>query len=655
MLQLAKISFSFAALPILREVTWPIHPGRHYGLVGPNGVGKSTLLRIMAGEIKPDEGHRILPTDFRVGYLPQEGMGLSGRTVLDEAMTVFSDIFDLGEKLHTMERQMADPSHTQEEHDQLMARYAKMRDDFERHGGYALEHKARSVLFGLGFCEGDLSRLCDEFSGGWQCRIGLARLLLTQPHVLLLDEPTNHLDLPAVEWLEQYLLDYPGAIVTISHDRRFLDRLVDEIVSLWNEKLTSYKGNFTNYQIQREKEEEQLHHQHKEQRKKIDKTQQFIDRFRADAKKRNMVQSRIKHLEKLEQIEIPPPPPVVHFRFPAPPDSAKVILSLSETGYDYGKGPVFSDFDCDVIRGRRIGIVGPNGSGKTTLLRVLSGELKPTSGTIRIGSRVVRATFSQDQGATLKGSHTVLSELENTAKGEWTSRVRGLLGVFLFTGDEVDKPVGVLSGGEKSRVSLARILCAGANVLLLDEPTNHLDLTTRSSLEEALRHFSGSVIMISHDRYFLDRVAEEIWEVKDGGVKRTLGNYSDYISIRDLQAAKQEPANKKQDPTDNDRRENRRQQRQGDAVIRQRFTGARKKLQKTIQKMERTVEALELEREQLDEKLADPDMYNDGEKSRQLVSRRRAIDAELDHGMAAWEKSQAELDELESDLARELQ
>ena len=652
MLQISGVTLRFGDRFILDGVTWAIHPGRRYGLVGPNGVGKSTLLRIVAGEIKPEEGQRVLPSGFQVGYLPQEGVGISGRTVLDEAMLTFADVFRVGEEVSRLEHELARTDIPPEEHERLLAKYSEAREAFERASGYALEHRARAILFGLGFREADLARDTGEFSGGWQSRIGLARLLLSQPDVLLLDEPTNHLDLDAVAWLENYLQEYAGAVVVVSHDRWFLDRLVHEIVYLWNAELAIYKGNFTLFQAAREAEEEQLHERHAEQTKMIVKTQKWIGRFRASATKAKQVQSRMRQLEKLERIEIPPPPPVVHFRFPSPPKSAKVVLSMSEITHDYGSGPVFAPFSADLMAGTKIGLVGPNGSGKTTLLRMMAGALPPSRGDIREGSRVEKATFWQDQAARLTGSHTISAELQSIAKGEMTMRTRDLLGVFLFTGDDVDKIVSILSGGEKSRVSLAKILCQNANLLLLDEPTNHLDLTTRQSLEEALRHFPGTVAVVSHDRYFMDRIVEEVWEVKDGRVRRFLGNYSDYLYALEQEAARADSS--VEAAADSDKKDSRKKKRQVGAAIRQKHASERARRQEAVERSEARVAALEAERDTLDGQLADPAVYNDGDRSRDLVARRREIDAQLEAAYGQWESTHKAFDEIEASIADEL-
>ncbi|MBE7557680.1 ABC-F family ATP-binding cassette domain-containing protein [bacterium] len=650
MLQIAKASLRFGDRAILDEVTWSIHPGRRYGLVGPNGVGKSTLLRILAGEIAADSGQRILSSDLHVGYLPQELLGLSGRSVLAEAMTVFADVFALGEEVHHLERALAEPGLPPAEHEALLARYSQARDRFEHASGYALEHRARAVLFGLGFSERDLARDAGEFSGGWQSRLGLARLLLSQPDVLLLDEPTNHLDLSAIEWLENYLLDYSGAIVLVSHDRWFLDRLAHEIVYLWNGAIRSYKGDFTHFQAAREKEEEMLEKQHAERAKLVEKTQKFIERFRYKATKARQVQSRIRHLQKLEKIEVSPPPPVVHFRFPEPPPCAKVAVSLAQVSHDYGLGPVFAPFSADLVSGSKVGLVGPNGSGKTTLLKIMAGQLRPTHGIVRDGSRVVKATFDQDQAARLSGDHTILAELESIARGDMLPRLRDLLGVFLFSGDEVEKPLSVLSGGEKSRVSLAKILCAGANCLFLDEPTNHLDLSTRQSLEEAMHHFPGTLVVVSHDRYFMDRVVEEIWEVRDGLVRRIRGNYSHYLHMRQVEA--QAPQAAPQAPVD--KKESRRDRRRAEAAVRQKYSAERARIQKEAEAIEEEIAALEAERAELDAQLGDPAVYNDGDRSRQLVGRRREIEARLPAAYQTWEVAHGRLAQLEAAMTDEL-
>ena len=432
--------------------------------------------------------------------------------------------------------QLAELDHTSSEYDAVGERYSTLQERFHTLDGYALDAQVGSVLTGLGFGKEDWTRRTDEFSGGWQMRIALAKLLLAKPHLLLLDEPTNHLDLETRNWLEDYLRTYPFGYILISHDRYFLDVTIDRTVEIWNKRLTSYQGNFTKYLSQKDERRAQLQAAYNNQRQQIEHLEAFINRFRAQATKAKQVQSRIKELDKIERIEVPEEEPVIHFKFPQPPPSGRVVVEAENLAKSYGPKQVFSGARFTINRGDRVALVGVNGAGKSTLIRLLTGSAAPTSGSVRLGHNVISEYFAQDQYKVLDPEARMLDDISGAALKVPESELRSLLGCFLFRGDDVFKPLGVLSGGERNRYALARILVSPSNFLLLDEPTNHLDMRAKDVLLDAIAAFSGTVVFVSHDRDFIDRLATRIFEVGDGAVTCHEGNYEDYRRRKEAQA-----------------------------------------------------------------------------------------------------------------------
>jgi ATP-binding cassette subfamily F protein 3 len=432
--------------------------------------------------------------------------------------------------------QLAELDHTSSEYEAVGERYSTLQERFHTLDGYALDAQVGSVLTGLGFGKEDWTRRTDEFSGGWQMRIALAKLLLAKPHLLLLDEPTNHLDLETRNWLEDYLRTYPFGYILISHDRYFLDVTIDRTVEIWNKRLTSYQGNFTKYLSQKDERRAQLQAAYNNQRQQIEHLEAFINRFRAQATKAKQVQSRIKELDKIERIELPEEEPVIHFKFPQPPPSGRVVVEAEDLAKSYGPKQVFSGARFTINRGDRVALVGVNGAGKSTLIRLLTGSEAPTSGTVRMGHNVVSEYFAQDQYKELDPEARMLDDISRAALKVPESELRSLLGCFLFRGDDVFKPLGVLSGGERNRYALARILVSPSNFLLLDEPTNHLDMRAKDVLLDAIAAFSGTVVFVSHDRDFIDRLATRIIEVEGGAVTCHEGNYEDYRRRKEAQA-----------------------------------------------------------------------------------------------------------------------
>jgi ATP-binding cassette, subfamily F, member 3 len=529
MIQLSGAGKRFGHKLLFEDLTWMITPQDRVGLVGGNGTGKSTLLKILAGMESLDYGELSMQKGITFGYLPQEGLALSGRSVMEECMTVFADLADIEREMESLTHRMGDIDPASAEYMQVADRFHELDTEFRTRDGYTVEAQVGTVLTGLGFKKEDWSRRTEEFSGGWQMRISLAKLLLQKPNLLLLDEPTNHLDLETRNWLEDYLRNYPYAYVVISHDRYFLDVTVDRMVEIWNKHVHFYSGNYEKYLREKQQRLESLVSAYKNQRDRIEQLEAFISRFRYQATKAKQVQSRIKELEKIERIEVPPEEKTIHFTFPQPKPSGRVVAEGEAIAKSYGEKHVFEDANFLIERGDRVALVGPNGAGKSTLIKLLAGSEKPTGGTLKLGHNVEVDYFAQDQYKELPTDRKMIDDLSDAAPRMSNTELRSLLGCFLFSEDDVFKPIGVLSGGERNRYALARMLLQPSNFLLLDEPTNHLDLRAKDVLLESLSKFTGTVVFVSHDRYFIDKLATRVFEVGDGSVHVYPGNYEDYI------------------------------------------------------------------------------------------------------------------------------
>ena len=529
MIQLSGAGKRYGPKTLFENTDWLVTPNERAGIVGANGTGKSSLLKVLAGIEGLDSGSVTVQKGATIGYLPQDGLSLSGRTVFAECMTVFDDLRALEEEQEQLAHRMSELDPAGAEYAQVADRFHMAEAEFSARDGYTVESQVGAVLNGLGFPRRDWKRRTEEFSGGWQMRIALAKLLLEKPNLLLLDEPTNHLDLEARNWLEDYLSSYPNAFVLVSHDRYFLDTTVRKIVELWNKQLNFYTGGYSRYEVLKTERRAQLQAAFDNQQDKIRQLEAFISRFRYQATKAKQVQSRIKELERIERIEIPPEEKTIHFNFPQPKPSGRVVAEFKGVAKSYGDHRVFSGVDFIIERGDRVALVGINGAGKSTLIKLLAGAEPLTAGDFTLGHNAQPDYFAQDQYKELDGSARLIDDLATVAPRATNTELRSILGSFLFSEDDVFKTIGVLSGGERNRYALARMLMMPSNFLLLDEPTNHLDMKAKDVLLTALQEYSGTVVFVSHDRYFIDRLASRVFEVEDGRVHVFPGNYEDYL------------------------------------------------------------------------------------------------------------------------------
>ncbi|HZT31325.1 MAG TPA: ABC-F family ATP-binding cassette domain-containing protein [Bryobacteraceae bacterium] len=549
MIQLTGAAKRFGPKVLFENVDWLVTPTDRVGIVGANGTGKSTLLKILGGFDGLDAGTIHVMKGASLGHLPQEGLSLSGRTVFAECMTVFAELRALEQEQEDLTRRMAELDPASLEYAQVADRFHRVESEFRARDGFAIEAQVGTVLSGLGFGQRDWQRRTEEFSGGWQMRIALAKLLLQKPNLLLLDEPTNHLDLEARNWLEGYLSSYPHAFVLVSHDRYFLDVTVQKIAELWNKGIHFYTGGYSRHEQQKSERRTQLEAAWSNQQDRIRQLEAFINRFRYQATKAKQVQSRIKELEKIERIELPPEEKTIHFRFPQPKPSGRIVAEFKNVSKSYDSHQVFSGVSFLIERGDRIALVGVNGAGKSTLIKILAGAEPVSTGEYILGHNAQPDYFAQDQYKELDPSAALIDDLATVAPRATNTELRTILGCFLFSEDDVFKTIGVLSGGERNRYALARMLMMPSNFLLLDEPTNHLDMRAKDVLLNALQEFSGTVVFVSHDRYFIDKLATRVFEVADGTLHVFPGNYEDYL-WRKQGSAPQEPAEENAPPVE---------------------------------------------------------------------------------------------------------
>jgi len=529
MIQLSSLTKRFGERVLLDSVTWHVGDADRVGLCGPNGAGKTTLLKMLAGLDEADGGEVVRPSALTVGYLPQDGLSHAGRTVFAEASEALKPLLDMKAEMHDLEHRLADNTVAADAHDALLERYAGLQERFRMADGYAIDLKVATILRGLGFSATDFEIRAEHLSGGWQMRLALAKLLLRAPGLLLLDEPTNHLDLEARNWLEDYLARYDGSVILVSHDRYFLDAVVIRIADLSLRTITDYHCNYSQYLVQRDERLARLREAKKRQDEEVGRVQEFIDRFRYQATKAAQVQSRIKMLEKVERIEVPPERKRIHFQFPAAAKSGRTALDLQHVRKVYGDKVVLDDVSLLVERGDRIALVGPNGAGKSTLMRLLAGVESPDRGTRTEGHQIVMQYFAQDEATALDPAATVYETLAAGSPMHMVPAIRNVLGGFLFSGDDIYKKAGVLSGGERTRLAVARMLLRPSNLLVLDEPTNHLDLDSKDVLLDALTDYGGTLLFVSHDRYFVERLATMVVEVGGGKARLYPGTYAEFL------------------------------------------------------------------------------------------------------------------------------
>ncbi len=643
MLHLKDLSKDFSGNAVFRNISWHLKKGERVGLVGENGAGKSTLMRIIAGQMESDSGSIQIAKGGVVGYLPQDAMVSGERTLLAEAMTAFSHLRGIEEQLHELAMEIENHAQRGESGEELLSRFDHLQEEFCQKGGYSMEAEAGNVLLGLGFSTEDRERPCSEFSGGWRMRIALSRLLLLKPHILLLDEPTNHLDIESRNWLEEYLKEYPYSVILVSHDRFFMDQVCHRIIEIWNGSLSDYHCDYSTYLKQREQRVASLREAKRRQDEEISKIEDFISRFRYKSDKAALVQSRIKQLEKIERIVLPPERKRIHFSFPTAPKSGRIALELRKVTKAYGTNVILDCVDLVVERGERVSIVGHNGAGKSTLMQILAGK-DFQAGERIVGHNVVIDYFAQNQSAYLDDDRTVYEELLADAPFDAVPGLRDLLGTFLFSGDDIRKKVGVLSGGEKNRLALAKMLLRPANVLLMDEPTNHLDLFSKEILLGALKSFSGTILFVSHDRYFIDALATRVVEVNKRGITSFPGNYEDYLEkvaerpsvIGDgvvLSSARTYTANSDA----NCQVKVERMQRRDEEKRRQREERARTK---KIEELEALIERHETLLHELELRMSDPIIFKDPEAGRLAAEEHQALASKISDLYTEWEKVQ---------------
>ncbi len=632
MVGINELTVNFGERYLFNKVSFLINKQDRIGLVGKNGAGKSTMLKIIAGMYSPDEGNVSFPADFTVGYLPQDMDFVHGKTVIEEAKSVFKEVEEINAKIDGINNQLA--TRTDYESDSYLELLNDLNDLNERLqfiGGFNVDAEVETVLKGLGFSPSDFERLTDEFSGGWRMRIELAKILLTKSNLLLLDEPTNHLDIESIQWLEDFLKDYHGAVVLISHDKAFLDGVTNRTIEISFGKIYDYKTYYSRYLEQRKERREQQIAAYNNQQKQIADTEKFIERFRSKATKAVQVQSRIKQLEKLDRIEIDEEDnTAMRFYFPPAPRSGKVTVEAHNVGKAYGDNQVFTDANFYVERGKKIAFVGKNGEGKTTMTKIIVGELE-YEGELKIGHNVNMAYFAQNQAEELEKSLTVFETIDKAAHGEIRKQVRNLLGAFMFGGEDADKKVSVLSGGERARVALCKLLLEPVNLLVLDEPTNHLDIRSKEVLKEALMKYDGTLIVISHDRDFLDGLVEEMYEFKDGQVKQFLGGVYDFLKTKKVETIREfehkEKQTEKKEKAVSDNQLGYEEKKQLDRDIR--------KTQNQIKKLEKKIEELEAKIKDLNKVLMDPSSYTD-----EILEKYNQLKMSLDTAMKDWEEAQ---------------
>jgi ATP-binding cassette subfamily F protein 3 len=650
MITLNHIQKQFGSKVLFKDCSLQIGVRDRMGLVGPNGSGKTTLFKLILGEESIDDGEILIAKGVKIGYLPQEVISFRGNTVLDEVLKSLTSITSLQDKMKILEEELSsieDPKRQEK----LAKEYGKLQERYTILGGYGLEAEAKQILQGLGFKESDFNRATDELSGGWLMRIALAKIILQSPDLLLLDEPTNYLDLESLIWLENFLVNYPGAMVIVSHDRVFLNHLIDRIAEIEGQKIDLYYSDYDHYLEEKEARIQILEATYKTQQRKIEQTERFIERFRAKNTKSSQVQSRIKMLEKIERIELPEKKKEIRFRFPAPARSGHKVVEVKNLHKSYGEIGVYQGIDLNLYRGDKVALVGPNGAGKSTLLKILAGVLDFEEGEVVVGKDVTRAYFAQQQFDILHSENTVFEELLSIATDETQTELRTLLGTFLFSGEEVEKKVSVLSGGEKSRLVLTKMLLKPANFLLLDEPTSHLDIPSRNVLEMALKQFQGTICLITHDRHLINQIANKVMEIDRGTLHLFPGNYDYYLYKKQqiqLEEAQKEvgvmhasplPLPKKS--SYKDKKERRRKAQQMDQFRRQWVS-----LEKRFQEVEKSLNEATQTLDDLNQRLSDTSLYLNQKEAYETIQTHKKTQERVKELSQLWESLALKLEEM---------
>lgn len=647
MLSVSNLSIHFGGSYLFDSISYLINKNDRIGLVGKNGAGKSTMLKILAGLQTPEEGVVAKPTGYTIGYLPQDGITTSGKTVYNETATAFTEILALEEQIHHLSTEVATRTdYDSAEYTALLEKLAEANDHFARYGGFTMQADIERTLGGLGFMPTDMARPTDEFSGGWQMRIELAKILLRRPDCILLDEPTNHLDIESIQWLEEFLRTYEGSVVLVSHDRVFLDAVTNRTIEISNGKTYDYNTSYSNYVQQRAERRETQLAAFKNQQKQIEQTERFIERFRYKASKAIQVQSRVKQLEKIDRIEIDDEDTSsIRFRFPEAPRSGRVVVDIQNLTKAYGTNTILRSVSLALERGERIAFVGKNGEGKSTLAKIILGK-EDFDGTCEIGYNVKVGYYAQHQAELLNGDLSVFEVIDNAATGDMRLQVRNLLGTFLFSGDTVNKKVKVLSGGEKSRLALAKLLLEPVNLLVLDEPTNHLDMRSKEVLKQALLDYEGTLIVVSHDRDFLQGLTDKVVEFRGGGLQEYVGDIYNFLDVKkmdtlqELEVAKPSAqataaaVAEKKSSTQLDREERKRRQ------------AEERKLQRKVEECEQDIAACEETIADIERQMSAADFYANPE-SAATVARYEQQKQVLDEKMAQWEQLQEQLAELQ--------
>ena len=654
MISLDNLTVSYGGWTLFDNISFLINPKDRIGLVGRNGAGKTTLLRIITGEQQPTSGHVTLNGECTIGYLPQTMRVADTTTLAEETAKAFDEVLRLEAEIASLTREIAERTDYESAgYEQLLHRLNDAQDHYHILGGDTREADIEKTLLGLGFKRTDFGRATSEFSGGWRMRIELAKLLLRRPSIFLLDEPTNHLDIESIQWLEEYLKNYNGAVLLISHDRAFLDNVTNRTVELSLGKVTDYKVSYSKYVVLRAERRAQQMAAYENQQLMIEKTEEFIEKFRYKPTKSNQVQSRIKQLERLERLEIEEEDlSTLNIKFPPAPRSGQIVAEINEAGMSFGTKHVFSGANFIIEKGDKIALVGRNGEGKTTLARMLIGQLTPTEGSVRLGANVNIGYYAQNQDDLMDGEFTVYDTLDRVAVGDIRTRLRDILGAFLFRGEDIDKKVKVLSGGERARLAMARMMLEPRNLLILDEPTNHMDMRSKDILKNAIMKYDGTVVVVSHDREFLDGMVQKVYEFRDGGVKEYLGGIYYFLEKRKLESLQEierrdAPAKPMANPAAKSAAQpaaNRDAAASGKLTYEQ-----RKEQEKQLRKLRRAVETVEAELAEIEKQIAAYDAkfaaateYNEAD-----YKAYNDLKARYDHQMHEWEKTSYELEIVE--------